>query len=504
MLTSSDGQDWSDVAATASQPFTVQQGSVLTPTTTTVHASSVETDAGSAPVQLTATVVPSPATGTVTFSDNGVAVGAAPLSGGIAISTPKLALGSHTISASYAGDSTYDTSSDTQGQQITVMPPGGSLNAIAPVRLLDTRPGRSAVFTPGTKVAAGRSMDLQITGEGGIPASGVLGVSVNITVVLPAASGAVTVYPKGGTVPSTGNIDFPKGANTAGLVITDASADGRITIYNRSNGALDLIADVAAWFGQQTSSMDGQGRYNAITPFRLLDTRQTGRMVRDTMVPIKVAGVGTIPKTGVTAVMLNVTSVNPSSAAYLVLYPGGGDRPMVSTTQFQRGETRAGRVIVGVGGDGKVDLYNSAFATTDVVVDIAGWFTTGTSPALGATFVPLKVSRRLTAAQTGGSLWVRGATRAVKIAGVDGIPTQSTPIHATAVVGNLHVLGGTTGGYLTAYPTATRPLASDLNFVKAAGVQNLCIATLGSAGTFNLYSYNGNTTILIDIYGWFG
>ncbi len=504
LLSSPDGQAWSDVVATATQPFTVQHSSALTPTTTTVTGSSVVTSASSAPVQLTAAVVPSAATGTVTFLDNGVAVGAAQLSGGIAVSTPKLGLGYHSISASYSGDEGYETSTGMQQQQISVMPPGGSLHAITPVRLLDTRPGRSAVFTPATKIGGGKTMDLQITGEGGIPTTGVLGVAVNVTVVLPAAAGAVTVYPTHGSVPRTGNIDFSKGANTAGLVITDVSADGKLTVYNRTRGALDLIVDVSAWFGQQTSSMDGQGRYNAITPFRLLDTRKTHRMKPDSMLPIQIAGVGAIPTTGVDAVILNVTSVNPSGAAYVVLYPGGGNRPLVSTTQFQHGETRAGRVIVGVGSDGKVDLYNSPFSATDVVVDIAGWFTKGSSTAFGATFVPLKVSKRMTATQTGGSSWGRGAARAVKMAGVDGIPTQSAPIHASAVIGNLHALAETTGGYLTAYPTSSRPLASDLNFVKAETVQNLCIATLGTTGAFNLYNYNGSTTVLIDIYGWFG
>src|SRR5205823_2903648 len=66
------------------------------------------------PVTITATVSPGAATGTVTFYDGATQLGTGTLSGGKATyTTSTLALGSHTIKASYAGDSTYATSPGT-------------------------------------------------------------------------------------------------------------------------------------------------------------------------------------------------------------------------------------------------------------------------------------------------------------------------------------------------------------------------------------------------------
>jgi hypothetical protein len=480
-------------------PITV---STALQTTTTVTVASVVTDANQAVVTITAKVSAGADGETVNFMNNNTQLWVSTLKNGTATVSPTLALGTYAISAQYVGDSTYETSTSAS-QAVTVTPPGGSLRTITPVRILDTR---SANGAPKAKLAAHSELVLQVTGRGGIPATGVADISVNITVVLPAANGVVTVYPAGGVVvPATANVDFLANQNTAGLVITNVNAAGQIAIFNKSNGPLDLIADVSAWFAQQTGSVDQQGRYNAVVPFRLLDTRKTARMKNGTTVPIAVEGVGTIPKTGVAAVMLNVTSVNPSAPGYLFVYPGGTTMPpLVSTTAFQKAETRAGRVIVGVGSDGKVDLYNSPWASTDVVVDIAGWFTSASSKAGGSTYIPLPVSQRLTSAQTGGSLWGRATTRSIPIAGVVGIPTQKSVIHASAVVSNLHVSAASTGGYLTAYPLPVRPTTSDLNFTKGATLQNLSIATLGPTGAFNLYNYNGTATVTIDIYGWFG
>ena len=60
--------------------------------------------------------------------------------------------------------------------------------------------------------------------------------------------------------------------------------------------------------------------------------------------------------------------------------------------------------IVGVGADGYIF---SPYDNADVVVDIVGLFTGSTSTAGGSSFVPLTVSQRLTAAQTGGASWAK-------------------------------------------------------------------------------------------------
>ncbi len=88
-------------------------GGGTTATTTTLSASSTTPTVGTS-VTLTATVAPSAATGTVVFSDGSIQLGTGTLSGGTATyTTTSLALGAHSITASYGGDSTYAAPSST-------------------------------------------------------------------------------------------------------------------------------------------------------------------------------------------------------------------------------------------------------------------------------------------------------------------------------------------------------------------------------------------------------
>ncbi len=61
--------------------------------------------------------------------------------------------------------------------------PGG-FTAVTPARILDTRTGLGA---PAAKVAGGQTVELQVTGRGGIPAGGVSAVALNVTVTEPPA-----------------------------------------------------------------------------------------------------------------------------------------------------------------------------------------------------------------------------------------------------------------------------------------------------------------------------
>src|SRR5450631_2933079 len=66
--------------------------------------------------------------------------------------------------------------------------------AVAPARVLDTRTGLGA---PKGLVDPGRSVTLQVTSRGGVPASGVSAVVLNVTVTGAVKPGYVQVYPTG-------------------------------------------------------------------------------------------------------------------------------------------------------------------------------------------------------------------------------------------------------------------------------------------------------------------
>lgn len=73
------------------------------------------------------------------------------------------------------------------------------------------------------------------------------------------------------------------------------------------------------------------------------------------------------------AVVVNVTAVGPTSAGYLAVWPDLVTRPGTSDLNFAAGQTVPNLVIVQMGSNGKIDVYN-AFGTTNVIIDVMGWY----------------------------------------------------------------------------------------------------------------------------------
>jgi hypothetical protein len=83
---------------------------------------------------------------------------------------------------------------------------GSVFTSTDPSRSLDTR---EAVGVPGrTPVAPGSTVELQVAGRNGVPATGVTAVTMNVTVTEPAAAGYLTVFPAGAPRPVVSNIGY--------------------------------------------------------------------------------------------------------------------------------------------------------------------------------------------------------------------------------------------------------------------------------------------------------
>ncbi|HEY4990616.1 MAG TPA: hypothetical protein VII33_00865, partial [Nakamurella sp.] len=119
----------------------------------------------------------------------------------------------------------------------------GSFVPVTPARVLDTR-----VNNGGATPAANSALAVQITGSGGIPATGVAAVVLTVTVVAPTSPGHIIAYADGTTRPGTSNVNFPAAATVADLAVVPVGANGKIDLYNASAGPTPLIADVAGYY----------------------------------------------------------------------------------------------------------------------------------------------------------------------------------------------------------------------------------------------------------------
>jgi hypothetical protein len=235
---------------------------------------------------------------------------------------------------------------------------------------------------------------------------------------------------------------------------------------------LALLMGVAANSYAQTAIL-----YKPITPCRLLDTRSGQPLQGGVPLTFTVQGVCGIPA-GVAAYSLNVTVVPHGTLNYLTVWPDGQTRPVVSTMNSYDGRIKANAAIV-PSGSGKIDLY--ATDTTDVILDISGYFATSSdSPLAYYSVTPCRI------ADTRGGQYLHGQqTEDFGIQGVCGIPDS-----ALAFSLNLTAIPRTRSlNYLTAWPKGeSQPATSTLNAPTGTITANAAIVQSGLGGDISVFA----------------
>jgi hypothetical protein len=228
----------------------------------------------------------------------------------------------------------------------------------------------------------------------------------------------------------------------------------------------------------------------------------TGPIGAGGVMNLTVTGRGGVPSTGVDAVAINVTVTQPTATSFLTVYPTGSPRPTASNLNFAVGQTIPNMVIATVGVGGQISLFNLA-GTVEVVVDVLGWFPTGGS-FTGLTPARLLETRPSLATVDGQLNGVGpigpGAVLALPVLGRGSVPAAGVD----AVALNVTATGGTAPSFLTVWPSgATKPTASNLNFVAGDTVPNMVIAKVGPDGQILIFNLAGNVDVVVDVLGWF-
>ena len=386
-----------------------------------------------------------------------------------------------------------------------VRPP--TYHPLPPARVLDTRDGTGVTSAP---VGPGQAIDVAVLGRGGVPASGVSAVVLNVTGVQPTASTFVTVSPSGTPVPFASNLNLVAGEVRPNLVTAKVGAGGAVSLYN-ATGSVHLVADVAGWYDD--GGTDDTGAHHvAVLPKRIADTRDGTGVPAGRLGPGGIATVdigSACPSAGAVAATLNVTITNPSSATHLTVFPAGQTPPLASNLNVAAGQTAPNLVVAALSADGKASIRNNS-GDADVIVDLHGCELPGTSADPGGRFVAAPPAR-IVDTRTGQGLAQAGplvgkAVNAVQIGGRGGIPSTGV----TAVALNVTVTGPTANSHLTVAPTGlslTDQLAASntsvLNFVAGQTVPNLVIAKLGPDGQLLLVNNDGAAHVIVDVAGWY-
>ncbi|HEY7926695.1 MAG TPA: hypothetical protein VIG86_04640, partial [Candidatus Dormibacteraeota bacterium] len=371
--------------------------------------------------------------------------------------------------------------------------------SVPPFRVADTRSG-SGYPLAGHSLGAGGNVTVPIWGAASsppVPTTATAAV-LNVTATNGTHSSYLTVYPSGTNPPFASNLNTG-GRTVANLVTVPIGGNGAVGIFNNL-GSTDVVVDLEGYF---VPGGGPAGLYHPLAPARITDTRSGSGQANaghtpsstDTVV-VQVTGAGGVPASGVSAVVLNVTAVSSNGAGFLTVYPGATGKPLASNLNFVLNQVVPNRVIVPVGADGTVDIYNSK-GYTDIVVDVGGWFTDA-SGAGGSRFTPLPPTR-IADSRSGSGLQLAGRTLN---SGAIRTVNANLPPGAVAVAANVTAADTTHDSFLTVYPDQPPPpTASDLNWAAGQVVPNLVIAELG-AGKLAVFNHAGLVDVIVDVFGY--
>jgi Trypsin len=215
------------------------------------------------------------------------------------------------------------------------------------------------------------------------------------------------------------------------------------------NGATEIRVDnVRDWVRR---TVRGGNFVRLPTSAQVLDTRTDlglpkGQRPAGSTGSFQVTGVGGIPTSGVSAVLVDVTAVT-TGPTFLTLFPDGTPlNPALSMLNADGNQIISNTAVVPVAANGKLAVYNHS-SPADVLVDVQGYFTT--APTVGGGFRPVDHTRLVdTRTGLGGSTGVvpPWQSRTFKLTGTV-IPNGTR----TAFV-DLIVTDATAQGWIGVYP----------------------------------------------------
>ncbi len=406
----------------------------------------------------------------------------------------------------------------------------GAYTSVTPYRVCDTRPAGGSVQPNqcnDNSTGAGRGPITQgatrvitVDGLGLVPTSGVTAVVVNVTAVDPTSNTYLSVNPDGVTThPGTSNLNPDAATVLANLVEVGVSTAGKIDIYNNV-GSTNVIVDIEGYVNSSPA-----GLYTpATTPVRICDTRAPGNGVTANpcdahgLSPIgpgqtltfPVNAVGSPVPAAVSAVVFNLTAINPTVPTVLTAFAGNSSRPNASNLNIAARAVLPNRVIVPVtcvSGTCTASIWNSV-GSVNIAVDVDGWYT----PASGAQFTALSTparvcDTRITTTNCPKGTVAGGHVLNVDVTGIDGIPVDTGDAGSpVAIVANVTAVNATTLTYISVYPGPTspnHPNVSDLNPGSGQTATNLVVVGVGSDGSINLFNNVGAIDLIVDVVGYY-
>ncbi len=404
---------------------------------------------------------------------------------------------------------------DTNGRMVLYYVGGGSLRAITPTSAPATPTTAGLKVTPITPVRAYDTGHAVGVASGSVfngttrlidlnPAVPHKAALVNLTYAATSGVGFIRTWGTRALRPATSSLNAEGPMSfVANSAIVPLDADGTFLLESSTTGR--VVVDVMAWLDEAGGATD-DGRFVAMTPVRLADTRQPA----GTALPsgstnpwtaagesynVKVAGLVGVPNDGtVAAVAMSIAALSDGPGGWAGAHPGGSVWPGTSNVNAVNGDTRANVVVVPLGGDGSVDIRT--FNIANVVIDVVGYLTSNSAPPSTSGLFSFVTPARLVDTRVPVGFGRLGALTTATIAYPDGTSVA-------AAVHNLTAVRTSAGGYVAAHPSNAVPVVSNVNFNGPSQTRAaLAFTQLGSDGA-GRFTASVPTDFIVDLVGVF-
>ncbi len=243
---------------------------------------------------------------------------------------------------------------------------GAGFEGVVPHRLMDSRHG---IGGPAQRFGPWETRYLKVAGVAGVPANAE-SVVLNITTDAPGGHGNyVTAYPKGESMPDASNVNGRVNGARANLAVVKVGAGGYIAIRS-SVTSTNMIVDVFGSFGPYGKPI------TTISPTRSVDSRHGIGTAKRPLGPgetrtLQLRGRAGVPSNA-TAVVINVLSTGSTTGGFFTAFPSDASRPTVSSVNFGPNRNTPNLVMIKLGSDGAIKLFNDR-GNTNVVIDVMGY-----------------------------------------------------------------------------------------------------------------------------------
>jgi hypothetical protein len=372
-----------------------------------------------------------------------------------------------------------------------------------PCRAVDTR-------QTGGAIAGDTTQTFDPGGACGIPRQGPSPIvfAINVTVVPHSGLGVLTIWGTGAEQPLASTLNSYDGrVKSDYALVAGGVGTGDVSVF--VSDTTDVILDVSGYFIQAPAYQPAM-LYTPVTPCRLIDTRNSPgalggpSLAADTQRTFSVAGQCGLPDlSGGGVLSVNVTAVPKGGLGYLTVWGttvSQNNAPATSTLNSTTGTVVANAAFLTINPSTNTSISAIANNDTDLVVDVTGYFSEGTT---GLAYYPTVVPERILDTRTS----IDPETDQVLPNGgppFTGGQTFGYTTGQAVYVLNATVVPSAPLWVLTLWPDGiAEPVVSTLNSYDATVTSNMAIVSTGADGAFDAFAQGGPTQLILDLSGSF-